>query len=265
MNFSKIGNITIGGGKRVLIAGPCAIESAEMALTVAEKLAEITEKLEIPFIFKASYDKANRLSLHFGRGMGFPAGLKVLSDIREKFAIPVLTDVHECYQVEAVASVADVLQIPAFLCRQTDLALAAAVTGKPVNIKKGQFLAPQDMKPIAEKISEAGNEQIILTERGVSFGYHDLIFDPRSVVTMQELGYPVIVDVTHICQKPAGSGDSSTGDRKFVKTFGKVAVALDADGIYMEVHPDPQNAISDRDIQIPLDEVEDVIREIWGI
>jgi len=259
----KVKNVVIGGEKPVLVAGPCAIENEDMVLRTAETLAEITARLEIPFIFKASYDKANRLSIHSGRGMGFPKGLLVLEKVRRNFDFPILTDVHETYQVEAAASVADILQIPAFLCRQTDLVLAAASTQKPVNIKKGQFLAPEDMKFIAEKAESVGNSQVILTERGTSFGYHDLVFDPRSVVIMKEFGYPVLVDITHMCQKPGAGGGRSGGDRKFAVPFGKVALALGADGIYMETHPDPENAISDRNIQIPLAAMEQTLSEIF--
>ena len=259
----KVKNIEIGGDKPVLIAGPCAIESREMVLRVAETLGKITSKLEIPFVFKASYDKANRLSVESERGMGFPRGLAVLAEIATEFDFPIITDVHETYQVEAVSSVADILQIPAFLCRQTDLVLAAAKTGKPINIKKGQFIAPENMKFIAGKALSVGNERIMLTERGSSFGYNDLIFDPRSIVTMKEFGFPIIVDVTHTCQKPGASGGKSGGDRKFAIPFGKVALALDADGIYMEVHPDPANAISDSEIQIPLDSAEKFIEQIF--
>ena len=263
MKEIKVKNISIGGDEPVLIAGPCAIESKDMVFQVAETLGEITAKLDIPFIFKASYDKANRLSIESKRGMGFPRGLAVLSEISKRFDFPIITDVHETYQVEAVSSVVDILQIPAFLCRQTDLVLAAAKTGKPVNIKKGQFLSPYDMKFIAGKVQSVGNENIMLTERGSSFGYNDLILDPRSIVIMKEFGFPVIVDITHTCQKPGAGEGKSGGDRKFAVPFGKVALALDADGIYMEVHPDPKNAISDSQIQIPLDMAEKVIKEIF--
>jgi len=263
MKEIKVKNISIGGDEPVLIAGPCAIESKDMVFQVAETLGEITAKLDIPFIFKASYDKANRLSIESKRGMGFPRGLAVLSEISKRFDFPIITDVHETYQVEAVSSVVDILQIPAFLCRQTDLVLAAAKTGKPINIKKGQFLSPYDMKFIAGKVQSVGNENIMLTERGSSFGYNDLILDPRSIVIMKEFGFPVIVDITHTCQKPGAGEGKSGGDRKFAVPFGKVALALDADGIYMEVHPDPKNAISDSQIQIPLDMAEKVIKEIF--
>jgi len=261
----KINNITIGGEKIVLIAGPCAIENEDMALETAEKLANITSKLNIPYIFKGSYDKANRLSINSGRGLGFPRGLGVLRKIRETFNIPVLTDVHETYQVEAVASVVDIIQIPAFLCRQTDLVLAAASTGKPINIKKGQFMAPEDMKYIAQKAEYKGNKNIMITERGTSFGYHDLVLDPRSIVILKSLGYPVILDITHSAQKPGGIAGASGGERKFVIPFGKVGVALGVDGIYMEVHPAPEKAISDKFIQVPLDEAENYIKAIFNI
>ncbi len=257
-----VDDVVFGGAKKVLIAGPCAIESEEMAMQTAQKLAEITDKLEIPFVFKASFDKANRLSIESGRGLGFPKGLLVLRNVKEKVGVKILTDVHETYQIEAVSSVADILQIPAFLCRQTDLVVAAASTGKAINIKKGQFLAPQDIRYIAEKAKSAGNDRIILTERGASFGYHDIVFDPRSIVIMKEFGYPVIVDVTHLCQQPGALGGRTGGNRKFAVPFAKAGLALGADGIFMEIHPDPQNAISDKDVQIPLDEAEKVLKSL---
>jgi len=262
--FFKIADIVIGKGKPILVAGPCAIESLDMALRVGQVMAELTDKMGIPFIFKGSYDKANRMSGKSGRGLGFPKGLLALRAVKERVGVPVLTDVHETYQVEAVASVADVLQIPAFLCRQTDLVIAAASSKRAVNIKKGQFLAPQDMKFIAEKAESTGNKKIILTERGTSFGYHDLVLDPRSIVILKELGYPVLLDITHLCQRPGASLGSSSGERKFVVPFAKAGLALNVDGIYMEVHPNPKNAISDKDIQIPLGEVKEVLKQIFG-
>ena len=262
MKKVKIDDVEFGGARRVLVAGPCAIESEDMAMETAQTLAEITDKLNIPFVFKASYDKANRLSIESGRGLGFPKGLLVLRSVREKVGVPVLTDVHETYQVEAAASIADILQIPAFLCRQTDLVVSAASTGKAINIKKGQFLAPQDMQYIAQKALSTGNDKIILTERGSSFGYHDIVFDPRSIVIMKDSGYPVLVDATHLCQQPGAGGGKTSGNRRFSLPFAKVAFALDADGIYMEVHPDPQNAISDKDVQIPLNSVEDFLKTL---
>lgn len=261
----KADNIEIGGNRRVLIAGPCAIESLYMAMQTAETIASIADKLRIPFIFKASYDKANRLSVQSGRGIGFPRGLEILREVKEKLKIPVLTDVHECYQVEAVASVVDVIQIPAFLCRQTDLVISAASTKKAINIKKGQFMAPQDMKFIAQKAESVGNDMIILTERGASFGYHDLVLDPRSIVIMKEFGYPVILDVTHLCQKPGALGGKTGGDRKFAIPFAKTGIALGVDGIYMEVHPDPDSAISDREVQMPLHQIRQILAEIFKV
>ena len=257
-----VDNVEFGGDKKVLIAGPCAIESEGMVLETAQKLAEITDKLGIPFVFKASYDKANRLSIKSGRGLGFPKGLIALRNIKEKVGVKIITDVHETYQIEAVASVADILQIPAFLCRQTDLVVAAASTGKAINIKKGQFLAPHDIRYIAEKAKSTGNDRIIITERGASFGYHDIVFDPRSIVIMKEFGYPVMVDVTHMCQRPGALGGKTGGDKKFAVPFAKAGLAIGADGIFMEIHPDPQNAISDKDVQIPLDDAENVLKSL---
>ncbi len=259
----EISGIEIGKNRPILIAGPCAAESVEMVLETAGTLKDITARANIPFIFKASYDKANRLSISSSRGMGFPKGLLALKRVKDELDLPVITDVHETYQVEAVASVVDIIQIPAFLCRQTDLVLAAAASKKAVNIKKGQFLTPCDMKYIAEKVKNTGNNQIILTERGTSFGYGDLILDPRSIIWMKEFGYPVLLDITHTAQKTGGEKGFSGGDRNFVIPFGKVGMALGVDGIYMEVHPDPDNAISDKQIQVPLDDVERYINEIF--
>ncbi|RKZ31157.1 3-deoxy-8-phosphooctulonate synthase [bacterium] len=265
MKVIEMGKVKIGDDKPVLIAGPCAIESEGMAIHTAEKLTEIAQKFAIPFVFKGSYDKANRLSIQSGRGLGFPAGLSVLRKIKENLDIPILTDVHETYQVEAVASVVDILQIPAFLCRQTDLILAVASTGKVINIKKGQFIQPDDMKYLIGKAEFVGNDKIILTERGTCFGYGDLIFDPRSVIIMKEFGYPILVDVTHLCQRPGTGEGMSSGNRKYAVPFAKIGLTLGASGIYMEVHPQPENAISDKDIQIPLDNAEQVIREIFEV
>jgi len=260
----EICGIEIGDAKPVLIAGPCAIESQEMTLRTAEAIAEVATQMRIPFIFKASFDKANRMSITSKRGIGFPKGLAVLDAVKQEFHLPILTDVHETYQVEAAASVADILQIPAFLSRQTDLVLAAASAQKPINIKKGQFLAPQDMKFIAEKAESVGNGRIMLTERGTSFGYQDLVLDPRSIVIMKHLGYPVILDVTHLCQHPGAKSGSTGGDRKFIVPFARVGLAIGVDGIYMEVHPDPQNAISDKDVQIPLADLQTTLEQIFG-
>lgn len=262
-NIISIKDVSIGGNTPVLVAGPCALESADMAMQTAQTIAEIADKMKIPYIFKGSYDKANRLSIDSGRGLGFPKGLEVLRKISENIGVPVLTDIHESYQVEAVASVADILQIPAFLCRQTDLLIAAANAKKPINIKKGQFLAPEDMKSIAEKAIANGNDSIILTERGTTFGYRDLILDPRSIIILKGTGFPVLLDVTHLCQKPGAGGGHSSGDRKFVIPFARVGIALAVHGIYMEVHPDPENAISDRDVQMPLSKMPQLLKRIF--
>lgn len=260
----RIGKICVGARKPILVAGPCAIENRKMALKTAHVLAEICDKVGVPLIFKASFDKANRLSVKSGRGVGFPRGLLVLREVREKIGVPVLTDVHETYQVEAVASVVDVIQIPAFLCRQTDIVLASAKTQKPISIKKGQFVAPSDMRFIAQKAESVGNKRIILIERGTCFGYRDLVLDPRSIVCLQEIGYPVLLDITHSAQSPGGMVGASSGNRKWVLPYAKVGLALGVDGIYMEVHPEPDRAISDSAVQIPLAEVELFLREIFG-
>ena len=237
----KVADIGIGGDKTtVLIAGPCAIENEEMTLATASALRKITSKMGIPFIFKASFDKANRLSIESERGVGLTNGLKILLKVKETLGLPILTDIHESYQAEAVASVADIVQIPAFLSRQTDILLAAAATKKVINIKKGQFLAPEDMKYIAGKALSVGCKQIILTDRGTSFGYHDLVLDPRGIIYMKRLGYPVILDVTHTTQKPGAAGGSTGGDRSLTPHFIRLGFALGVDGIYMEVHPDPK-------------------------
>jgi 2-dehydro-3-deoxyphosphooctonate aldolase (KDO 8-P synthase) len=230
-----------------------------MAFRTAEHLIEICNNLGIQYIFKASFDKANRMSIDSERGVGLAEGLKILREIREELAVPVITDVHEGWQAEVVGSVVDVMQIPAFLCRQTDLLVAVGRIGKPVNIKKGQFMNPADMKYAAEKIESSGNDMVLLTERGSSFGYGDIVLDPRSIVIMMELGYPVVLDVTHTTQRPGSAGGKTGGDRKFTPYFVKVGVALGVETFFMEIHPDPANAISDAQSQIPLNEAKDVI------
>jgi 2-dehydro-3-deoxyphosphooctonate aldolase (KDO 8-P synthase) len=234
-----------GGGPLFLIAGPCVIESPRHPRKVAARLKEITGELGIPFIFKASYDKANRSSLGSYRGPGLERGLEILAAVRDVVGVPILTDVHEVHEVEKVAQVADVLQIPAFLCRQTDLVLEAARSGKIVNVKKGQFMAPWDMKTILEKAASTGNRALMVTERGFSFGYNNLVVDMRSFPTLRSFGFPVIYDITHSVQRPGGLGDRSGGESHFIDTLGPAGVAAGVDGIFMEVHENPARALSD--------------------
>jgi len=255
----------LGGPGLFLIAGPCVIENRTQALGLARKLSAVTGRLGVPFIFKASYDKANRTSIRSFRGPGLRAGLDILRAVRETAGVPVLSDVHETSQVEAAAAVLDVLQIPAFLCRQTDLVLAAARTGKPVNIKKGQFLAPDDMMHVVEKILSAGNARIMITERGTSFGYHDLVVDMRSIAEMKRLGFPVVIDASHGVQKPGGAGGASGGERAFIPVLARAAVAAGADGLFLEVHDDPARARSDKDNAWPVDEVEPLLAGLLRI
>lgn len=265
----KVGIIEMGVGKPlVVIAGPCVIESKESALRHASLLKEAADRVGVPYIFKSSYDKANRSSVESYRGPGLNKGLEILSEVKQKIGVPVLTDVHEKEQVEAVAAVADVLQIPAFLCRQTDFVLAVARSGKVVNVKKGQFLAPWDIGNVVRKILSVGNDQILLTERGVSFGYNNLVSDMRSLVVMRELGYPVIFDATHSLQLPGGLGNASGGERKYIGALARAGVAVGVDGLFMEVHEDPDHALSDGPNSLPLKEFEGLLRilkEIDGI
>jgi 2-dehydro-3-deoxyphosphooctonate aldolase (KDO 8-P synthase) len=232
-------------GPFFLIAGPCVIESRRHPGQVAARLRDITSALGIPFIFKASYDKANRSSLGSYRGLGIDEGLDILADVRARHGVPILTDVHEVAQVEKAAEVADVLQIPAFLCRQTDLVVEAARTGRIVNVKKGQFMAPWDMKGPLEKAAATGNRKVMVTERGFSFGYNDLVVDPRSFPALRALGFPVVFDVTHSVQRPGGLGDRSGGDAHFIDTLAPAGVAAGVHGLFMEVHENPARALSD--------------------
>jgi 2-dehydro-3-deoxyphosphooctonate aldolase (KDO 8-P synthase) len=234
-----------GGGPLFLIAGPCVIENPRHPGQVAARLKDITGELGIPFIFKASYDKANRSSLGSYRGPGIERGLEILAGVRDRLGVPILTDVHDVAQVEQAAQVADVLQIPAFLCRQTDLVLEAARTGKVVNVKKGQFMAPWDMKSVMEKAASTGNRNLMVTERGFSFGYNNLVVDMRSFPALRSFGFPVIYDITHSVQRPGGLGDRSGGDAHFIDTLGPAGVAAGVDGIFMEVHENPARALSD--------------------
>ncbi len=242
----RVGAITIGGGQPlVLIGGPCAIESEKHALMTAERLAGIAADRRVPFIYKSSYDKANRSSIDGYRGPGLREGLRILRRVRETVGVPVLSDVHQVEEVTPAAEVLDVLQIPAFLCRQTDLVLAVARTGKPVNVKKGQFLAAGDMQNIVDKVRSTGNEAILLTERGTSFGYHNLVVDMRGLVQMRALGYPVIFDATHSMQLPGAAGTRSGGERRYVAALARAAVAVGVDALFMEMHEDPDRTLPD--------------------
>jgi 2-dehydro-3-deoxyphosphooctonate aldolase (KDO 8-P synthase) len=255
----------IGDDNLVMIAGPCVIESAAGTLEIAWALKEISLDVSLPLIFKASYDKANRTSVTSFRGPGLHAGLEILSQVKAEVGLPVLSDVHQVSEVEPAAEVLDVLQIPAFLCRQTDLLLAAAKTGKVVNIKKGQFLAPWDMGPVVEKVRSAGNTQILLTERGASFGYNNLVVDFRSLPLMRSLGCPVVLDVTHSVQLPGGQGSCSGGQREFIPPLARAGVAVGVDGLFMEVHPDPDAAKCDGPNSLPLKEVLPLWRELKAL
>ena len=248
-----------------VIAGPCVIENETLCLRVAERLQIITSALGIPFIFKSSYDKANRTSGASFRGLGLDEGLRILRKVNEEIGVPVLSDVHSIGEVQPAAEVLDVLQIPAFLCRQTDLVLAAMRTGKVVNIKKGQFLAPWDMKQVVDKATSTGSHRILLTERGSCFGYNNLVSDFRSLPIMRQWGYPVVFDATHSVQLPGGAGNASSGQREFVAPLARAAVAVGCDGLFMEVHPDPDRAPSDGPNMVPLDQVEDLLRQLVRI
>lgn len=242
-----------------LIAGPCVIESEENVMLVAKKIKEITDKLDIPFVFKSSFDKANRTSINSFRGPGLEEGLRILNKVKTELNLKVTTDIHEPYQAEEVAKVVDIIQIPAFLCRQTDLLVAAAKTGKTVNVKKAQFLAPWDMKNVVGKLEESGNRDIMLCERGTSFGYNNLVVDMTGLVEMKKFGYPVVFDATHSVQKPGGKGNCTGGNREYVEYLAKAAIAVGADAIFMEVHPDPDNALSDGTNMVKLDELEEIL------
>jgi 2-dehydro-3-deoxyphosphooctonate aldolase (KDO 8-P synthase) len=259
-------NVTFGGNRPfVLIAGPCVIEDRAMVMKIVRQLTQITGRLKIPFVFKASYDKANRTSIESFRGPGLEKGLAVLEEVKEKFQVPVLSDVHGVQEVDQAARVLDIVQIPAFLCRQTDLVVKAAATQKVVNIKKGQFLAPWDMKSVVEKIRSQGNEQILLTDRGVSFGYNNLVSDFRSLAQMRALGYPVVFDASHSVQQPGGLGHASGGKREFIPLLARCAVAAGCDAIFMEVHPSPDKALSDGPNMWPLGKMEELLVDLIAI
>ena len=264
MKIVSIKNVTFGENGLGLIAGPCVIESREHSLKIANAIQEITEKVGIPFIFKNSFDKANRSTFSSYRGLGIDEGLSILSDVKNQTGLPVLTDIHEASQANSVADVADVLQIPAFLCRQTDLLVAAAKTGKPVNVKKGQYLSPWDMKNVVEKLEISGCKTILLTDRGTQFGYNNLVADMRAIPIMQELDHPVIFDATHSAQLPGG-GTTTGGMREMIPTLAKSAVAAGCDGIFMEVHDNVHEAKSDASTQWPLDKLESLLLELKAI
>jgi 2-dehydro-3-deoxyphosphooctonate aldolase (KDO 8-P synthase) len=248
--------VLCGPGQPLLwILGPCVIESHDLTLAIADRLAALGERLHLPLVFKASFDKANRTSSRTFRGPGLEAGLRTLEAVRQKTGLPVTTDLHEAHQVPAVAEVCDLLQIPAFLARQTDLLVAAGSSGKAVNVKKGQFMAPWDMKHVVAKMDETGNSRLLLTERGASFGYNTLVSDMRSIPWMQDLGRPVIFDATHSVQMPGGAGDRSGGDRRMVPHLARAAVAAGCDGLFLETHPRPDEALSDGPNMVPLDEL----------
>lgn len=269
INKVKLNNFVIGGSELVIMAGPCVIENdLSVTFKTAEKLLQITDKLGLPFIFKSSYDKANRTSLDSYRGIGIEEGLKVLNQVKREFNVAIVTDIHNVEEAAIVAEVADVIQLPAFLCRQTDLLVAAAKTGKVINIKKGQFLAPQEIRNSAQKVVKSGNDKVLITERGVSFGYNNLISDMRAIPIIQEIGYPVIFDATHSVQIPGGGGTFSSGERKFVETLAKSAVAAGCKGLFMEIHPDPDSAPCDGPNMIALDKAYDLLsicKEIFQI
>lgn len=245
-----------------LIAGPCVIESEEMVLSIAAQMQEITEELGIPYTFKASFDKANRTSISGFRGPGIERGLEILQKVKDVYGLPVCTDIHEPWQAERAAQVADILQIPAFLCRQTDLLVAAAKTGKCVNIKKAQFLAPWDMKNCLDKVRESGNNNVMLCERGTTFGYNTLVVDMTGLRVMKEFGVPVIFDATHSVQKPGGNGTSTGGNRQYVEYLAKAALAVGADGLFMETHPEPDHAKSDGPNMVPLGEMKKLLKKL---
>jgi 2-dehydro-3-deoxyphosphooctonate aldolase (KDO 8-P synthase) len=267
-----IGPVRIGGGQPLaLIGGPCAIEDEKHALATAERLAIIAADHRMPFVYKSSYDKANRSSLHGYRGPGLREGLRILKKVRDVVGVPVLSDVHDVSEVQPAAEILDVVQIPAFLCRQTDLIVAAARTGKPVNVKKGQFLAPEDMRNVVDKVRASGNPSVLVTERGTSFGYHNLVVDMRGLVSMRELGCPVVFDATHSVQLPGGAGDRSGGERRYVPALARAAVAVGIDALFMEMHEDPDRTLadgrplSDGPNMLRIDDLPALLEELSGI
>jgi 2-dehydro-3-deoxyphosphooctonate aldolase (KDO 8-P synthase) len=261
----SIGNATFGDGRLTIIAGPCVIESPEHALMMARECSQRARAAGLDFVFKSSFDKANRSSIHSFRGFGMEAGLEVLQQVKKELSLPVLTDVHDVSQVERVAEVVDVLQIPAFLCRQTDLIVAAAKSGRAVNVKKGQFLAPQDARNIVDKVREAGCEKLLLTERGASFGYNNLVVDMRSLPIMRGFGVPVVFDVTHSLQLPGGLGHATGGQAEYIEPLARAGVACGVDAVFMEVHDCPERALSDGPNALPLSRLEPLLFMIRDI
>jgi 2-dehydro-3-deoxyphosphooctonate aldolase (KDO 8-P synthase) len=262
----KLGKISFGANKPfVLIAGPCVIENKQTVFKIAEKLVKITTALKVPFVFKASYDKANRTSVDSFRGPGIEEGLSILAEVKKKFGVPILSDVHCVHELKSAVEVLDIIQIPAFLCRQTDLLVAAGKTGKIINVKKGQFLAPWDMKSVVKKIESTGNHKILLAERGVSFGYNNLVTDFRSLVVMRDLGYPVVFDASHSVQQPGGLGESSGGKSEFIPLLARCAIAAGCDAIFTETHLDPSKALSDGPNMIALDKLEVLLKQLLEI
>ena len=261
----KLNNFEIGKDKLTIIAGPCAAESMDILRKTAEGLKSVCNELDINYVFKSSFDKANRSSINSYRGPGLENGLVMLAKIKEEFELPIVTDIHLPEQAAVVAEVADIIQIPAFLCRQTDLLVAAAKTGKIVNIKKGQFLAPQQMKSLIKKVEESGNKNIMVTDRGVTFGYNNLVVDFRAIPIMKEFGYPVVFDATHSVQMPGSNGDSTGGDRRFVPTLAKAAMAAGADVLFFEIHPNPDCALCDGPNMLALKDAEKVFKKCKAI
>ncbi len=262
----RIGAVTIGGGAPLaLIGGPCAIENEKHALMVAERLQRLTADAKVPFIYKSSYDKANRSSIHSYRGPGLTEGLRILQKVKDETGLAVLSDVHAVSEVAPAAQVLDVLQVPAFLCRQTDLIVACARSGRPVNVKKGQFVAPRDMVNVVEKVRASGSEDLLLTERGTSFGYNNLVVDFRGLPIMRAFGYPVVFDATHSVQLPGGAGGKSGGQREFVPVLSRAAVAVGVAGLFMETHPDPANALSDGPNAVPLKHMRALLEQLVAL
>src|SRR5688572_13643078 len=265
MQSFEIGNVQFGDGGLTFILGPCVVESAQHALFMAQEINDICKNVGVGVVYKSSFDKANRSSIESFRGQGMEVGLDVLAQVKAEIGVPVITDIHEAWQVEKTAEIADILQIPAFLCRQTDLLVEAARSGKAVNVKKGQFLAPWDAKNIVEKLQAAGCEKILITERGASFGYNNLIVDFRSFPVMRSFGVPVVFDVTHSLQLPGGLGKATGGQSEYIENFARAGVACGVDAVFMEVHDDPANAPSDGPNQLPLDRLEALLSKLKQI
>ncbi|MBP5199903.1 MAG: 3-deoxy-8-phosphooctulonate synthase [Schwartzia sp.] len=266
MNTVKIRDFEIGAGNPLaLLAGPCVLEGLERSLYIGREIKAITQRLGIPYVFKASFDKANRSAFNSFRGPGLEKGLEILAKIKKELDVPVITDIHTEAQAKPAAEVVDILQIPAFLCRQTDLVYQAALTGKPVNVKKGQFLSPKDMRNVVDKILEGGNSNIMLTERGASFGYNNLVVDMRSFPIMRSFGYPVVFDATHSVQIPGGLGTASSGNREYVEYLTRAAVGAGVDALFMEVHDNPEEALSDGPNMVYLDKLEDLLKDALSI